>query len=56
VAVVTESLTCTAGLRLKLLPISPAPQPLVVGAVWSKAGLAADAERFLKFAKEVEAR
>jgi DNA-binding transcriptional LysR family regulator len=56
VALVTESLTCTAGPRLKLLPISPAPEPLIVGAAWSKAGLAANAERFLKFAREVGAR
>ena len=52
VAVAPQSLTCTAGPRLKLIPISPAPEPLVVGAAWSKDGLTAAAERFLKCAKE----
>jgi len=52
VAVAPRSLTCTAGPRLKLIPFSPAPAPLVVGAAWSKHGLSAAAERFLKCAKE----
>lgn len=56
VAVVSQSLTCTAGLRLKLIPISPAPVPLIVGAAWVKDKLTATAETFLKFAKEVAAR
>lgn len=51
VALVTQSLTCTAGPRLKLVPLSPAPAPLIVGAVWSKSGLTTSAERFLKCAK-----
>jgi DNA-binding transcriptional LysR family regulator len=53
VAIAPESLTCTAGLRLKLIPFSPAPEPLVVGAAWLKGRLAAPAERFLKCAKEI---
>jgi DNA-binding transcriptional LysR family regulator len=52
VAVAPQSLTCTAGPRLKLIPIVPAPEPLVVGAAWSKIGLTAAAERFLKCAKQ----
>ena len=52
VALTPQSLTCMAGLRLKLVPILPAPEPLVVGAAWSKDGLAAAAERFLEHAKE----
>jgi DNA-binding transcriptional LysR family regulator len=51
VALVTQSLTCTAGPRLKLVPLSPSPAPLIVGAVWSKSGLTTSAERFLKCAK-----
>jgi len=51
VAVVTQSLTCTAGQRLKLVPISPAPEPLVIGAAWLKGGLVAAAERFLGLAR-----
>jgi DNA-binding transcriptional LysR family regulator len=52
VALAPQSLTCTAGPRLKLIPISPAPEPLIVGVAWSKDGLTATAERFLKCAKQ----
>jgi len=56
VAVVTESLTCTSGPRLKLIPIKPAPEPLIVGAVWSKEGFTIAAETFLKCAKEIASK
>jgi LysR family transcriptional regulator, benzoate and cis,cis-muconate-responsive activator of ben and cat genes len=56
VAVVSESLACIAGPRLKLLPLLPAPSPLIIGAAWPKAGLTGMAERFLKFARETAAR
>jgi DNA-binding transcriptional LysR family regulator len=52
VALVSESVACLAGPRLRLIPISPAPEPLVIGAAWSKGGLAPAAERFLKCAKD----
>src|SRR5947207_1795889 len=52
VAIAPRSLTCTAGPRLKLIPFSPAPDPLVIGAAWTKNGLRAASERFLKCAKE----
>lgn len=52
VALVSESVACLAGPRLKLIPISPAPEPLVIGAAWIKDGLVPAAERFLKCAKE----
>jgi DNA-binding transcriptional LysR family regulator len=51
VAVAPQSLACTAGPRLKLIPISPAPEPLVIGAAWSKRGLTPPGERFLKCAQ-----
>ncbi len=53
VALVTESLACVAGARLKFLKLSPAPQPLILGAAWvkDKDGLTAAAEQFLKSAK-----
>jgi DNA-binding transcriptional LysR family regulator len=51
VALMPESLSCLAGARLKLMPLSPAPEPLVVGAVWAKDGLTSGAERFLKSVK-----
>jgi DNA-binding transcriptional LysR family regulator len=52
VAVVPQSLVCMAGPRLKLTPLSPAPEPLIVGAAWPKAGLTPAAARFLDCAKE----
>src|ERR1051326_6548071 len=55
VAIVPESLACTAGPRLKLLPFSPALAPLVVGAAWAKHGLTAAAERFLSCARKAVA-
>jgi DNA-binding transcriptional LysR family regulator len=51
VAVVPQSFSCSAGPRLKLLPLSPAPERIVIGAVWSKAGLTPAAEAFWKAAK-----
>jgi DNA-binding transcriptional LysR family regulator len=52
VAIAVQSLACTAGPRLKLIPFSPAPPPLVVGAAWSKNGLTPAAEQFLRCARE----
>jgi DNA-binding transcriptional LysR family regulator len=52
VAIAAKSLTCTAGLRLKLIPFSPALAPLIVGAAWANGGLTTAAERFLKCARE----
>jgi len=51
VAIVTETLTCTAGVRLKLVPISPEPAPLVIGLSFPRKGLNAATEQFLKCAK-----
>jgi len=55
VAVVTESLECVTGPRLKFLQLSPAPKPLVLGAAWPKDELTPAAERFLKHAKQAAA-
>jgi DNA-binding transcriptional LysR family regulator len=52
VAIVPQSLACTAGPRLKLIPFSPAPPPLVVGAAWAGHGLTAAAGQFLQCARE----
>jgi LysR family transcriptional regulator, benzoate and cis,cis-muconate-responsive activator of ben and cat genes len=49
-AVVPESFSCSAGPRLKLLPISPAPEPIVIGALWSERYFTATAEEFWKCA------
>ena len=53
VTLVSESVACLAGPRLKLIPIAPAPEPLVIGAAWSGNGLTPAAERFLNCAKDV---
>jgi len=53
VAVVTESLSCVTGARLKFLKISPEPKPLVLGAVWLKDELAPAAGRCVECAKKV---
>lgn len=54
-AIVPESFSCSAGPRLKLIPLSPAPEPFVIGAVWTKKGLTPLAESFCKSAKEAVA-
>ncbi|MGO8696952.1 MAG: LysR substrate-binding domain-containing protein, partial [Limisphaerales bacterium] len=56
VALVPKSLVCLVGPRLKLIPITPAPKPLLIGAAWSERGLAPTAERFLKWAREAATR
>jgi DNA-binding transcriptional LysR family regulator len=56
VAFVPKSLVCVVGPRLKLIPITPAPKPLVIGAAWPERGLAPAAERFLQCARETAAR
>jgi DNA-binding transcriptional LysR family regulator len=50
VAVVAQSLTCTAGPRLKIIPLTPPPAPLIVGAAW-KLRLTPAAEKFLNYAR-----
>lgn len=44
VAVVPQNFACSAGPRLKLLPITPDPEPLSIGAIWPEKGLAGAAE------------
>lgn len=51
VALVSQSLACTAGGRLKFLKLSPAPAPLVVGAAWVETTLTPAADLFLKCAR-----
>ena len=50
-ALVSESVACLAGPRLKLIPVSPAIKPFIIGAVTTKAKLAPAAEQFLKCAQ-----
>jgi DNA-binding transcriptional LysR family regulator len=51
VAVVPGSFSCSAGPRLKFVPLSPAPEPLVIGGVWLENGLTPLAEAFWKGAQ-----
>ena len=51
VALVSQSLGCTAGGRLKLLPLTPAPAPLLVGVAWAGEPLPPAADLFLKCAR-----
>ena len=53
VAIVPESFACFTGPRLKLIPLSPMPEPIVIGGAWPKGGLSQTAENFWKTAKEV---
>ena len=52
VAIVPKSFSCSAGPRLKLIPLSPTPEPIVIGGVWPKHGPSPAAEKFWKAAKE----
>ena len=53
VALVSESVACLTGPRLKLIPVVPGPEPLIIGAAWPASGLTPAAERFLQCAKEM---
>ena len=53
VALLSDSVACLAGPRLRLLPISPAVEPAVIGAAMTKGDPGAYAECFLKCAQAV---
>jgi DNA-binding transcriptional LysR family regulator len=55
VALAAQSLACLAGPRLRLLPLTPAPAPLVIGAAFRKEGLPAAARDFIAAARSVAA-
>lgn len=50
VALAPESLTCSIGTRLKLVPLTPGLDPIVIGAAWLKHALTPAAERLLRSA------
>ena len=54
VAITPQSLACTAGPRLKLIPLTPAPDPLVIGIAWARQGLTPTAEQFVEVAKGLD--
>jgi DNA-binding transcriptional LysR family regulator len=52
VAVLPRNFSCSFGPRLKLLPLSPEPEPLMIGAIWSRDTLTPTTEKFWESAKE----
>jgi len=54
IALVSESLSCFAGTRLKLILLSPEPERLVIGAVWAKEERNVAAEKFVGLARAVK--
>ncbi len=54
-AIVADSMSCIAGSRLKLIPLAPEPEPLVIGVACARNGRSEMAERFLKSAREAAA-
>lgn len=54
-ALAPQSLACSIGARLKLLPLTPAPPPLVIGAAWAPTGLTPAAELFLQCVRRTAA-
>ncbi len=52
VALVPHSFSCFVGPRLKLISLTPEPEPLSIGAVWLPERLSAAAETMLKAARE----
>ncbi len=54
-ALVAQSLSCSIGPRLKLIPIVPAPAPIIIGAAWSRDRFTPAAEQFFRCAKGVKA-
>jgi DNA-binding transcriptional LysR family regulator len=55
-AIVAQSFSCLTGPRLRLIPIFPTPEPIVIGAVWSKDGLTPTAQKFYEAAKEAASK
>jgi DNA-binding transcriptional LysR family regulator len=52
VAIVPTALACSAGPRLKLIPISPAPAPVVLGIAWPDKTISEVAQTFLECARQ----
>lgn len=52
VAITAESLACSVGPRLKLIPISPAPPPIILGIGWRNGALSSAAQTFVECARQ----
>ena len=55
VAILPESFACTAGGRLKLIPIKPPGEPIIIGAAWVEKQLTPAGEMFLSLARKTKA-
>ena len=53
-ALVAQSLACSIGPRLKLIPLTPAPAPIIIGAAWPGDRLTPAARQFLRCAQGVK--
>jgi len=53
-ALVAQSLSCSIGPRLKLIPITPTPEPIIIGAAWSRDLFTPAAEQFFHYAQAVK--
>lgn len=51
VALLSYSVACIAGPRVKLVEISPPPKPVVLGAAWTREGVTGAAELFIRHAR-----
>jgi len=54
VALITQSLKCLAGPRLKIRPLQPAPPPLAVGIAYSRKFRSPAADQFIEAAKRAK--
>ena len=54
VAVITQSLKCLAGPRLKIRPLQPAPPPLAIGIAYSRKFQSTAADHFIEAAKRAK--
>ena len=52
-AMVPTCMACLAGERIKLIPLTPAPAPLIVGAVCRAVAPTAAVEKFIAVAKPI---
>ena len=55
VAIVPDSIACFSGIRLRLLPLTPEPEPVIVGAAWIEKQLSTTTQRFLQCARKATA-
>ena len=55
VAILPESFACSAGNRVKLVPLQASAEPIIVGAAWVEKQLSSVGEMFLELARKTKA-